>query len=286
MAMPELPEVEVIARGLVPVLVGQRLHRLAVSGKPMRSFAGRITPLKPLEGQRLLGLSRRAKTLIWTFEQHWLAIHLGMSGVLRWQPSPVENAPPAHCHLRCWWEHGELWFVDPRRFGDIRLARRPQGIHTPHDSPLPASLVGQAGQGWEPLSATLTPQAFAGSAKGVRQAIKVWLMKGDPLVGVGNIYASEALHRAGIHPARPAGRVSAARLHQLLQAIRAVLEEAIAAGGSTLRDYRHADGGTGQYAGAHRVYDRAGEPCPSCGQAIRRMVQAQRASFYCPACQR
>lgn len=286
--MPELPEVEVIARGLAPVLEGRLLEAVLVSGKPLRSFSGRASVLRPLRGQRLIDLSRRAKTLIWTFERHWMAIHLGMSGVLLWRPGTDVGEPPPHCHLRCRWEHGELWFVDPRRFGDIRVLARPEGVmgEALGAGDPSASLLGASAAGHEPLSDTLCAADLVGAAKGVRQSVKVWLMKGDPLVGVGNIYASESLHRAGIHPARAAGRIAPQRLILLLGMIRLVLEEAIAAGGSTLRDYRQSDGASGRYAGQHRVYGRAGEPCIACARPIRRIIQAQRATYFCSGCQR
>jgi len=236
--------------------------------------------LAPLIGQRLRGVHRRAKTLILEFEGLSLRLHLGMSGVLRLAPRAQAEPPPSeplrpesHVHLVLTFDSTRLWLRDPRRFGDIQLCR----MET--DWPESAS-------GLEPLHAQCTGARLAGAARGVRQAVKPWLMSGRAVVGVGNIYASEALFRAQIHPARAAGRISQMRWNRLVDAIKQVLEEAIERGGSTLRDFRGHLGEPGDYREAHQVYGREGLPCPRCERPIRRLVQAQRSTFFCSGCQR
>lgn len=274
--MPELPEVEVVCRSLSPLVTGQRLLSIWTSGKALRSFPGDGQLLQPLVGQQLSRIDRRAKFLIFRFERQSLLMHLGMSGVASWDPQSDLTQQPPHCHLVCRFEQGLLRFVDPRRFGDLRLI---EGLE------LPESLLGSS-RGMEPLDPHFSGEVLCQAARGSRQAVKVWLMRGDPVVGVGNIYASEALFRAGIHPARAAGRISAARWSKLAETIQAVLREAIEAGGSTLRDFHGVSGEPGRYGGAHQVYGRAGLPCLTCGEPIHRMVQAQRATYFCKACQR
>ncbi|NBT34121.1 MAG: bifunctional DNA-formamidopyrimidine glycosylase/DNA-(apurinic or apyrimidinic site) lyase [Betaproteobacteria bacterium] len=277
-AMPELPEVEVVCRQLSPLLAGQSLQGVGTSGKSLRSFSGRPQGLSPLLGQSVRGLTRRAKNLLLVFDHHQLALHLGMSGVLSWCPG--RDSPPkqsVHEHLWLVFDRGLLLYTDPRRFGDARLIDGDEA---------PSRALGVGSSGLEPLEASFNGEALTRAAQGVRQAVKVWLMRGDVVVGVGNIYASEALHRAGIHPARAAGRIRPERLARLVHHIKEVLEEAIREGGSTLRDFKDAAGVHGGYGERHRVYGRAGQPCLSCGTHIRRMVQAQRATYYCHVCQR
>ncbi len=286
--MPELPEVEVTRQGLLRDLPDQQLQSVRTSGKALRSFSGQAKVLRPLTGQRLLTIARRAKQLIFVFDRHLMSVHLGMSGRLGWQTSAPSRLA-LHDHV-CWaFEAGSLVLHDPRRFGDVRLLPKPQGFDpssAEHLMDLPADWLGQAASGLEPLSPGFTAQALYAAARGVRQALKVWLMRGDVVVGVGNIYASEALFRAGLSPRRAAGRLSRAQAERLVQTIRQVLQEAIDHGGSTLRDFLASDGEPGRYGGQHLVYDRQGQPCLQCGAAIRRLVQAQRATYYCPGCQR
>lgn len=273
--MPELPEVEVVRRGIAPILIGQPLVSVWASGKPLRSFSGDSARLQPLIGQYLQSVERRSKTLVLAFDQHHLRLHLGMSGVLRAQAGQASGmqSPDLHTHLVLGFESATLWLRDPRRFGDAQVC--------PPDADWPASA-----KGLEPLSGEFTAEAMSTSASGVRQAVKPWLMAGTAVVGVGNIYACEALFRAGIHPARAAGRIAPARMRLLVQVIQAVLSEAIARGGSTLRDFHGHDGEQGLYRADHLVYGRQGHPCPRCQRPIRRIVQAQRSTFYCSGCQR
>ncbi len=279
--MPELPEVEVVVRGLAASrLPGQRVQTVWGSGLALRHATASAEALAPLVGQRLQRVERRAKSIFLAFDRHWLVVHLGMTGTLQALDQP---APLPHTHLRIHFGQGLLQFADPRRFGDARLYPRGPGA----EEALPTEALGASARGMEPLSEDFTPEAFIAAAQGVRQAIKPWLMTGQAVVGVGNIYASEALFAAGISPLRAAGRVSAQRMADLHGHIRRILADAIEAGGSTLRDFRDAQGAEGRYGGAHRVYDQAGAACPRCMQAtLRRIVQAQRSTFYCPRCQR
>jgi formamidopyrimidine-DNA glycosylase len=287
--MPELPEVEVTRLGLMPVLPGLVLQSVRTSGKTLRSFSGSAADLKPLTHQRVQTIARRAKQLIFVFERHLMSVHLGMSGVLQWRGAGQDQAMSGHDHVAWRFQSGELVLNDPRRFGDVRLLVKPSDFEanpTAGLAQLPADWLGQAASGLEPLSTDFHGGALFQAARGVRQAIKVWLMRGDVVVGVGNIYASEALYRAGISPRRAAGRLSRQKMDRLAQTIAQVLQEAIDQGGSTLRDFYGADGQPGRYGQAHQVYGREGLPCQVCGQAIRRLVQAQRATFFCPNCQR
>ncbi|MFZ9161379.1 MAG: bifunctional DNA-formamidopyrimidine glycosylase/DNA-(apurinic or apyrimidinic site) lyase [Burkholderiaceae bacterium] len=289
--MPELPEVEVTRLGLMPVLPGLVLESVRTSGKALRSFTGSAAVLQPLRHQRLQTIARRAKQLIFVFERHLMSVHLGMSGVLQWRGVGVsqDRVLAGHDHVAWRFQTGELVLNDPRRFGDVRLLVKPTGFEGSSEAglaQLPADWLGHAASGLEPLSADFHGGALFQAARGVRQAIKVWLMRGDVVVGVGNIYASEALYRAGISPRRAAGRISRQKMDRLAQTIAQVLQEAIDQGGSTLRDFHGADGQPGRYGQAHQVYGREGLPCLACGQAIRRLVQAQRATFFCPSCQR
>lgn len=289
--MPELPEVEVTRLGLMPVLPGLVLESVRTSGKALRSFTGSAAVLQPLRHQRLQTIVRRAKQLIFVFERHLMSVHLGMSGVLQWRGVGVsqDRVLAGHDHVAWRFQTGELVLNDPRRFGDVRLLVKPTGFECSPEAglaQLPADWLGHAASGLEPLSADCHGGALFQAARGVRQAIKVWLMRGDVVVGVGNIYASEALYRAGISPRRAAGRISRQKMDRLAQTIAQVLQEAIDQGGSTLRDFHGADGQPGRYGQAHQVYGREGLPCLACGQVIRRLVQAQRATFFCPNCQR
>lgn len=278
--MPELPEVEVVCRSLRDHVLGLEVRTVGTSGKSLRSFSGEPAAL-PLAGQRVHGLQRRAKNLVFLLDDWWMLVHLGMSGQLLWLPRQAHR--PAHSHV--WWSfsEGQLVYNDPRRFGDVRLVSR--GLAGSVED-LPSAVLGAASSGLEPFSSQFDGDWLYAVSRGVRQAVKPWLMRGDLVVGVGNIYASEALFRAGIHPGRPAGRIGSDRYRGLVQTIREVLSEAIAGGGSSLRDFVSSDGSPGHFASSHRVYGRQGEPCVQCGRAIVRLVQAQRASYFCTGCQR
>ncbi|MFM1827230.1 MAG: hypothetical protein RLY67_611 [Pseudomonadota bacterium] len=295
--MPELPEVEVLVQELAPHLAGQRVQAIRCSGLRLRRFNGDAKALEALIGQRIRAVTRRAKTIVIGLDRHWLLVHLGMTGNLSWSAdqakcavlanaaAPKEDALHRHWQLRL--TNGLLAYVDPRRFGDLCLVPHAEGAtgSKRHEIPSDAAL-GLQGLGPEPLSADFSGASLYTASRGVRQAIKPWLMNGRAVVGVGNIYASEALFRSGIHPALAAGRLSRPRALRLVETLVAVLQEAIGAGGSTLRDYRHADGSIGGYQSGHRVYGREGLPCETCSRPIRRMIQAQRSTFFCAGCQR
>lgn len=279
--MPELPEVEVTAQSLAASLLNARLIDWRTSGKrlrhpmPKRAFDG-------LKNKVLLNVGRRAKYVLMEFDSGWLAVHLGMSGTL--QVVAGTHQAQNHDHFILSFQAKEkclnLVFNDPRRFGSCQFIAR-------------ASLekdigcyLGLTAQGIEPLSDAFNGKVLASLARSVRAQVKPWLMAGKAVVGVGNIYACEALFRAGIHPMRLAGKVSSIRLARLAQEIQSVLREAIDAGGSSLRDFASADGTLGRYGGSHLVYDREGLGCVNCGSPIRRIVQAQRSTFYCHVCQK
>lgn len=270
--MPELPEVETVVRGLAPLLVGQRIESLTVRRGDLR------WPVPPdlvprLAGARVLALSRRAKYgLVATDRGDTLIFHLGMSGRFRLDPAVLLP----HDHVLIDAGGHRLAFHDPRRFGSLHLVESARARAHP--------LL--AGLGPEPLSADFDGSALASAARGRRAAIKALLLDQRVVAGIGNIYASEALFRAGIHPGRAAGRVARARLDALARALRTVLDEAIAAGGSSLRDHAAVSGELGYFQHRFAVYGRAGEPCPACGTPVRRRVQQGRSSFLCPRCQR
>lgn len=273
--MPELPEVEVSRLGLAPHLEGRTLAaftaRRANLRLPIPAELGERLP-----GQRLAALKRRGKYLLFHFPGAggWLILHLGMSGSLRLVPPGTPAG--LHDHLDLEFPHTVMRLRDPRRFG---LAVWQEG-DDPEIHPLLAVL------GLEPLSDAFTPDWLITRTQGRQQPIKQLLMDAHTLVGVGNIYAAESLFRAGISPLRPAGRISRARLGQLVAAVRETLQDAIASGGSSVRDYVHSDGGAGSFQLRCAVYDRAGQTCPRCGGTIRQVRQGGRSTFYCPACQR
>lgn len=273
--MPELPEVETICRGIGPHVVGRRIRDVIVREGRLRQ------PVPPMLGEiagaRVVGVRRRAKYLILSLEggRGHVLIHLGMSGSLR----VVRPAEPfrRHDHVMLGLSSGrQLRFHDPRRFGIFLLL--------PAGDPLRHRLLRDLGP--EPLSDEFGAAAFAGVCRRRRAAIKLVIMDARVVVGVGNIYASEALFRAGIRPGTSAQRVSVPRLARLATAIRGVLEEAIAAGGTTLRDFIDAEGRPGYFRQWLFVYGRAGEECRDCGAAIRSRVLGQRATYWCPRCQR
>lgn len=270
--MPELPEVETVVRGLAPLLLGRRLDRVVARRPDLR------WPLPPDLGQRLTGatvtgLSRRGKYgLVFTDRGDALLFHLGMSGRIRLNP----DSPGPHDHVLFELGTDRLAFHDPRRFGAMDIV--PVGTLAAHRW--------LAAMGPEPLDPALDPAHLARAAAGRRVAVKAFLMDQRVIAGVGNIYAAEALFRAGIAPARPAGRIAAARLVRLQALLSEVLLESIAAGGSTLRDHREVSGELGTYQHGFRVYGRAGLPCPACGADVRNTLIGGRSSFHCRRCQR
>jgi len=271
--MPELPEVETTRRGLEPLLVGRTIIGAAV----------RVTRLRwPIErglDQRLAGrlihsVGRRAKYLLVNCDHGTLIVHLGMSGNLRVVSAGV--VPGRHDHIDILLDDGRaLRFHDPRRFGALLWTTDDPGEH-----PLLVEL------GPEPFAAKMDGDYLYERSRGRKVAVKPFLMDQKIVVGVGNIYASEALFRAGISPGLPAGRIGRERYAKLAAAVRDVLGEAIEAGGTTIRDFRGEGGRPGYFARELQVYGREGEPCRRCGKKIRQRRLGQRSTYYCPGCQK
>jgi formamidopyrimidine-DNA glycosylase len=270
--MPELPEVETTRRGLAPHLVGRRVVAVTVRQPRLR------WPVAPelvagLPGQRIEAIERRAKYLLVHTEAGSALLHLGMSGALRVLPADTPVGPHDHVDWRL--DSGRLLrYTDPRRFG-CQLWQ-PRG----HVHPL------LAGLGPEPLADDFDGARLWRLSRGRRAAVKVFLMDQAVVVGVCNIYASEALFAARIHPARPAGRISRERYARLADAAKRILQHAITRGGTTLRDFISPDGLPGYFEQELAVYGRAGQPCRTCGTPIRALVLGQRSTFLCPRCQR
>lgn len=269
--MPELPEVETTARGIEPHLLGQQITALLVRQPRLRYP---VPPeLQQLVGQPITGIRRRAKYILLDTAVGSAIVHLGMSGRLR--VLAADTPLHAHDHLQLQLADGrQLRYYDPRRFGAWLWSEHPE------QHALLANL------GPEPLADDFDGDYLHQRAHGRSQAIKAVIMDGKVVVGVGNIYACEALFRAGIHPQRAAADISRSRYRQLALCIKAVLSEAIAQGGTSFRDYVDANGNPGYFAVALAVYGREGEPCKSCGTLIQRAVLAQRSTFFCRQCQR
>jgi formamidopyrimidine-DNA glycosylase len=285
--MPELPEVETVRRGLAPVLVGRRIASARAKRADLRfpfppRFAAR------LRGRRVDALERRAKYMLAHLDNGlvWVT-HLGMTG--RWSIVGAKRQPgdfyyseppdPTHTHVVIDMEEGpRLEFNDPRRFGYMDLIAASELDAHPFFK----------GMGPEPIGNEFHLPYLKHAFAGKKTSVKAALLDQRVVAGLGNIYVLEALHRAGIAPTKPAGRISAQRLEKLTHAIRAVLEEAIDAGGSTLSDYAQVDGVQGGFQHRFRVYDREGEPClaKDCGGTIVRAAHGGRSSFWCPRCQR
>ena len=270
--MPELPEVEITRRGLLAGLPGRTVDAVVVRNArlryPMPRALGRL-----LAGLVLHDIGRRGKYLLFDFGRGTLIVHLGMSGSLRLLPA-TEPAGK-HDHLDLVFGATALRLRDPRRFGAVLWEQGDVAAH-----PLIAPL------GMEPLSSAFSPDWLHAATRGRDAAIKLFLMDSHILVGVGNIYASESLFRARIDPRTPAGRLSRARCERLVAAVRETLQAALAAGGSTLRDFVHSDGSAGRFQQHYFVYGRPGEPCRVCLTKVRSERQGQRSTFYCPRCQR
>lgn len=276
--MPELPEVEVTRLGIRPHLEGRRLTG-AVVREPRLRWPVPANLATTVAGSRVQAVRRRAKYLLLELEAQngsrgTLLIHLGMSGSLR--VVPATRKPTPHDHLDLELEDGRvLRLRDPRRFGALLWTAEPVEAHPR-----------LTGLGPEPLGDELTGDYLYGRSRGRTAAVKAFLMDASVVAGIGNIYASEALFRAGIHPGRAAGRVGRKRYHRLAEALRTVLEAAIEAGGTTLRDFTSGEEAPGYFRQQLAVYHREGEPCPACGRPLARAVVAQRSSFYCTRCQR
>ncbi|MDY0240649.1 MAG: bifunctional DNA-formamidopyrimidine glycosylase/DNA-(apurinic or apyrimidinic site) lyase [Rhodospirillaceae bacterium] len=274
--MPELPEIETVCRGLRPVVENRLLTavRLFVPAlrRPMEAgFA------ENLSGRRVLAVSRRAKYMIWTLDDGWSVLfHLGMSG--RMVVGDPLKPLLRHDHIVIDTDEGRrIVFHDPRRFG---MAERVETARL-------AEHAGLARLGPEPLDPAFIGAVLAASLAGRRTPIKLALLDQRIVAGLGNIYVSEALHRAGLSPLRAAGAIGETEAGILVDAVKAVLEDAIAAGGSSLRDHRQPSGELGYFQHAFAVYDQENEPCPRCGapKVITRIVQSGRSTYYCRNCQ-
>jgi formamidopyrimidine-DNA glycosylase len=283
--MPELPEVETVRRGLAPTLEGHRLVRVQQLRPDLRfpfpdGFVQRLT------GATVTRLDRRAKYLLGHLDRDdVLVMHLGMTGRFEVDdlvPGEFDRAvdpDPKHAHVIFETEAGGMvTYYDPRRFGFMGLVA-PEALET-HPW--------FAGMGPEPLGPEFTAETLIKAFAGRKQGPKTLLLDQRIVAGLGNIYVSEALHRVGISPLKPAGSIARKRLAPLVAAIKDVLAEAVEVGGSTLRDFAAADGALGYFQHRFRVYDREGQPCPTpgCGGTIARVVQAGRSTFYCPKCQK
>jgi len=270
--MPELPEVETTRRGIAPLLEGKRIKTAIVRQSKLRWPVPRGLA-RTLSGRKIESVSRRGKYLLINTGNGHLILHLGMSGSLRVIPADTPASP--HDHVDIVLQDGQcLRLRDPRRFGSLHWVPPPVEAH-----PLLRDL------GPEPLSDLFDGGYLRDRALGRRSAVKGFIMDSHIVVGVGNIYASESLFLAGIHPQRAAGRIGAERYQRLADSIRQVLAAAIAEGGTSLRDFVQENGNLGYFAQQLRVYGREGAPCLGCGQPVRQRRIGQRSSFFCPRCQ-
>lgn len=271
--MPELPEVETTLRGVRPYLAGQTVSGVVVRDRRLRWPVSRSLSAR-VGGRVILAVRRRAKYLLVDFENGSLILHLGMSGSLRVLPASEPAGPHDHFDL-CLGSGLCLRLRDPRRFGCVVWSKAEVLNHR---------LLRHLGP--EPFSDAFSGEYLRAKSRGRKGAVKNFLMDGGIVVGVGNIYASESLHLAEIHPHRASGRISTRRYQALVDAVRCVLSDAIEEGGTTLRDFTAVDGDPGYFRTRLNVYGRTGEPCSTCGKPIRRILTGQRATFYCPGCQR
>ena len=271
--MPELPEVETTRRGIEPHAVGRRIVALTVHEPRLRWRVDAGIPAR-VAGNRILHAKRRAKYLLLETESGTLMLHLGMSGSLRVMPAATPRL--THDHFDLLLDSGNtLRFNDPRRFGSLHYT-----AGDPNEHPLLASLAP------EPFDEQFNTDYLWKVTRRRRVAIKQLLMNSKLVVGVGNIYANEALFRAKVRPRRQARNLSRAEVARLTRAIRAILTMAIRVGGTTLRDYVGADGTPGYFRQKLFVYERAGQPCRACRTPIRQLTQGQRSTYYCPTCQK
>lgn len=270
--MPELPEVETTCRGITPHLIGREIEQVVIRQSALRwpiaeNFASALV------GQSMRRVRRRAKYIILELSQGACLIHLGMSGSLRVLDCGTAVAKHDHVDIQLSGSR-VLRYTDPRRFGSIQYINDEW-----HHHPLLADL------GPEPLSSDFTGEYLWTQSRHRHLAIKSFIMHNRVVVGVGNIYANEALYRARIHPKRACQRISKTRLTTLVKAIKAVLSEAIECGGTTLRDFRDPHGKPGYFRMSLDVYGRAGDPCKACQAPIRQLVIGQRSTYYCALCQ-
>lgn len=270
--MPELPEVETTRRGLEPHLNNRRIEQVIIRDRRLRwPIPGELE--KQATGSIIHSVRRRGKYLLIECDDGWMIMHLGMSGRLRVLPQAVP--PSKHDHFDLVLSSGAVVrFTDPRRFGALLWT-----CENPAQHPLLCNLAP------EPLDSTFDAQWLHARTRGRNIPIKLAIMNNEIVTGVGNIYANEALFRAGILPGTRAGRLSLQRCEKLVHAIRETLRDAICAGGSSLRDFFATDGSPGYFQQNYRVYARQGEPCRTCGTAIRGGRIGQRSTFYCNRCQ-
>lgn len=269
--MPELPEVETTKQGIIPYVVGETITAVAVRQPQLRWPIPEV--VQQLTDANVLAVTRRAKFILIATNKGQVLLHLGMTGALRILPQAT--APEKHDHVDFLLSSGMLLrYTDPRRFGAILWAA------TGEQHKMLAHL------GPEPLGEEFSGEYLHAIAAGRRQAVKPFIMDNKVVVGVGNIYAQEALFKAGIHPSRAAGRVSLARYQTLYNAIVEVLNAALAAGGTTLKDFTKADGQPGYFQQELAVYGRAGKPCVQCAAPLKKAVHGQRSTVYCGRCQR
>jgi formamidopyrimidine-DNA glycosylase len=269
--MPELPEVEVTRRGLAPQITGRTISAVAVREPRLRWPVPR--EILTLAGRTVRNIRRRGKYLLVDCGDGHLILHLGMSGSLR--VLPPDTPAQKHDHFDLVLGDRLLRLRDPRRFGAVLWVAGDTDAH-----PLLAHL------GIEPLSRSLDAKRLYALTRAHRTAIKQFLMDGRRIVGVGNIYANESLFRAGIRPSVSAGKLSKEKCERLAQSIKATLRAAIRAGGSSLRDFVGADGAAGYFQSRYWVYDRHGKGCRRCGTLIRKRLQGQRSTYFCPTCQK
>lgn len=271
--MPELPEVETVAAGLRAGALGLRI-KSAVCRLPKLLRETNSGDLKKLSGLSITAVRRRGKVLIIEAEERALLFHLKMTGQFLW--SRPDRTPDKHTHFILSFEDevDELRFRDVRKFGFLRCLSRAEIEASPE--------VGQLGP--EPLE--ITGAGFAARLGERKGRLKSVLLDQRVLAGIGNIYADEAIHAAGLHPLTPANRLTPAELRRLREELRRILKAAIAAGGSSIRDYRSVEGSLGDFQTRHQVYGRAGDKCRRCGGTIRRIVVGSRSTFFCPKCQR
>jgi formamidopyrimidine-DNA glycosylase len=269
--MPELPEVETVARQLDPLVRGQRVKSAQLLDPKLSLPGGRLA------GRTITRAFRLGKRVLLELERAgqgalYLAVHLRMTGRLIYVDGARLPAERGEAHLRARFnlERGLLLFYDTRRFGTLEL----------HES-----LADAAPAGLDPLSPELTPARLGELAAGSAMPVKPWLLRQDKLAGIGNIYACEACFAAGLHPARPMTGLDAGELKLLVRELKRILRSAIKHCGTTFSDFQDARGEAGGYVNYLRVYGRAGQPCPACGTPVARTVQQQRSTFYCPRCQ-
>ncbi len=274
--MPELPEVEVLRRSLAPVLVGDTIERVVVQDRRLRELVRPEELSRHTVGRLIERLGRRSKYLLIELEAgSTLVIHLGMSGRLTLVDAGAPQEP--HEHVAFYLASGRrLRFRDPRRFGLVFGTRTRELAGSVHFRDL----------GPEPLTDAFHGATLKAAASGRRGPVKSFLMNSAVVVGVGNIYASESLFLAGIHPSRSVARISAERWQALAVAVKDVLGRAITEGGTTLNDFTDGSGNEGYFQVSLSVYDREGQPCPRCGSVVQRLVHAGRSTYFCPRCQR